>query len=114
MHRERHGSRARARKQGSRGELHLLIFDENLFNNNVILKHMDDDFDPVPEIRKDHFEEAMKFARRSGLFLDTECTRKTKMLFILRRVIFLNDTELLRLPHYRIRQTISQSTHHDE
>jgi transitional endoplasmic reticulum ATPase len=27
--------------------------------------HMDDDFDPVPEIRRDHFEEAMKFARRS-------------------------------------------------
>uniref|UniRef100_A0AAR2IGI1 vesicle-fusing ATPase n=1 Tax=Pygocentrus nattereri TaxID=42514 RepID=A0AAR2IGI1_PYGNA len=25
----------------------------------------DDDFDPVPEIRKDHFEEAMRFARRS-------------------------------------------------
>jgi len=29
------------------------------------LEDMDDDFDPVPEIRKDHFEEAMKFARRS-------------------------------------------------
>jgi len=26
---------------------------------------MDDEYDPVPEIRKDHFEEAMKFARRS-------------------------------------------------
>ncbi|CAD5125189.1 DgyrCDS13431 [Dimorphilus gyrociliatus] len=26
---------------------------------------MDDECDPVPEIRKDHFEEAMKFARRS-------------------------------------------------
>ncbi|XP_078537709.1 transitional endoplasmic reticulum ATPase-like [Lissotriton helveticus] len=26
---------------------------------------MDDDYDPVPEIRRDHFEEAMKFARRS-------------------------------------------------
>lgn len=26
---------------------------------------MDEDFDPVPEIRKDHFEEAMQFARRS-------------------------------------------------
>jgi transitional endoplasmic reticulum ATPase len=24
-----------------------------------------DDYDPVPEIRSDHFEEAMKFARRS-------------------------------------------------
>ena len=36
------------------------------FNHDVILKDMDDDFDPVPEIRKDHFEEAMKFARRSG------------------------------------------------
>ena len=75
MHRERHRSRARARKQGSRGELHFLIFDENLFDNNVILKDMDDDFDPVPEIRKDHFEEAMKFARRSGPFLDIEGPR---------------------------------------
>lgn len=26
---------------------------------------MDEDCDPVPEIRKDHFEEAMRFARRS-------------------------------------------------
>jgi transitional endoplasmic reticulum ATPase len=26
---------------------------------------MDDDYDPVPEIRRDHFEEAMKYARRS-------------------------------------------------
>ncbi|ETE65841.1 Transitional endoplasmic reticulum ATPase, partial [Ophiophagus hannah] len=26
---------------------------------------MDDDYDPVPEIRRDHFEEAMRFARRS-------------------------------------------------
>lgn len=26
---------------------------------------MDDDYDPVPEIRRDHFEESMKFARRS-------------------------------------------------
>ncbi|XP_018583527.1 transitional endoplasmic reticulum ATPase [Scleropages formosus] len=26
---------------------------------------MDEDYDPVPEIRKDHFEEAMRFARRS-------------------------------------------------
>uniref|UniRef100_A0A7N6AF92 Transitional endoplasmic reticulum ATPase n=1 Tax=Anabas testudineus TaxID=64144 RepID=A0A7N6AF92_ANATE len=26
---------------------------------------MDEDFDPVPEIRKDHFEDAMRFARRS-------------------------------------------------
>jgi len=29
------------------------------------LEEMDDDFDPVPDIRRDHFEEAMKFARRS-------------------------------------------------
>uniref|UniRef100_A0A9J8C8T2 Transitional endoplasmic reticulum ATPase n=1 Tax=Cyprinus carpio carpio TaxID=630221 RepID=A0A9J8C8T2_CYPCA len=28
-------------------------------------KETDDDYDPVPEIRKDHFEEAMRFARRS-------------------------------------------------
>jgi len=27
--------------------------------------NMDDDYDAVPEIRRDHFEEAMKFARRS-------------------------------------------------
>ncbi len=26
---------------------------------------MDEEFDPVPDIRRDHFEEAMKFARRS-------------------------------------------------
>mgnify|MGYP000461023269 CR=1 FL=1 len=26
---------------------------------------MDDNFDPVPDIRRDHFEESMKFARRS-------------------------------------------------
>jgi len=26
---------------------------------------MEDDSDPVPEIRRDHFEEAMKFARKS-------------------------------------------------
>ena len=26
---------------------------------------MEDEFDPVPDIRRDHFEEAMKFARRS-------------------------------------------------
>ncbi|XP_037743958.1 transitional endoplasmic reticulum ATPase isoform X1 [Chelonia mydas] len=26
---------------------------------------MEDDYDPVPEIRRDHFEEAMRFARRS-------------------------------------------------
>merc|ERR1711937_869999 len=29
------------------------------------IEDMDDDFDPVPDIRRDHFEEAMKFARRS-------------------------------------------------
>lgn len=29
------------------------------------LLEQDEDFDPVPEIRRDHFEEAMKFARRS-------------------------------------------------
>jgi len=27
--------------------------------------NMDDDYDPVPEIRRDHFEDAMKYARRS-------------------------------------------------
>jgi len=26
---------------------------------------MDEDFDAVPHIRKDHFEESMKYARRS-------------------------------------------------
>jgi len=26
---------------------------------------MEDDEDPVPELRRDHFEESMKFARRS-------------------------------------------------
>merc|ERR1712134_208883 len=29
------------------------------------IEDMDDDFDPVPDIRRDHFEEAMEFARRS-------------------------------------------------
>ncbi len=33
--------------------------------HNVFLCLQDEDFDPVPEIRKDHFEEAMRFARRS-------------------------------------------------
>merc|ERR1712142_1137344 len=28
------------------------------------IEDMDDDFDPVPDIRRDHFEESMKFARR--------------------------------------------------
>ena len=28
-------------------------------------QEMDDDFDPVPDIRRDHFEESMKYARRS-------------------------------------------------
>ncbi len=27
--------------------------------------NQDDDYDPVPEINRHHFEEAMKFARRS-------------------------------------------------
>ena len=31
----------------------------------VPLGIQEDDYDPVPEIRRDHFEEAMKFARRS-------------------------------------------------
>jgi len=29
------------------------------------LEGMDEDYDPVPNIRKDHFEESMKYARRS-------------------------------------------------
>jgi transitional endoplasmic reticulum ATPase len=31
----------------------------------MILQQVDDDVDPVPEIKREHFEEAMKFARRS-------------------------------------------------
>ena len=31
----------------------------------MLLLYQEDDYDPVPEIRRDHFEEAMKFARRS-------------------------------------------------
>ena len=31
----------------------------------VLYPLQDDDFDAVPEIRRDHFEESMKFARRS-------------------------------------------------
>lgn len=37
-----------------------------LFSSKLGLFLQDtDDYDPVPEIRRDHFEEAMKFARRS-------------------------------------------------
>jgi len=32
---------------------------------------MDDDYDPVPEIRRDHFEESMKYARKSVNEADT-------------------------------------------
>uniref|UniRef100_A0AAQ4R5E9 vesicle-fusing ATPase n=1 Tax=Gasterosteus aculeatus aculeatus TaxID=481459 RepID=A0AAQ4R5E9_GASAC len=38
------------------------ILNANLRRSPVA---QDDDFDPVPEIRKDHFEEAMQYARRS-------------------------------------------------
>ncbi|MBN3272170.1 TERA ATPase, partial [Polyodon spathula] len=31
----------------------------------VCVSLQEEDSDPVPEIRKDHFEEAMRFARRS-------------------------------------------------
>ena len=31
----------------------------------TLLCSQDDDYDPVPEVRRDHFEEAMKYARRS-------------------------------------------------
>ena len=31
----------------------------------MFLSLQEDDSDPVPEIRRDHFEEAMKFARKS-------------------------------------------------
>ena len=31
----------------------------------LLLLRKDDDYDPVPEITRAHFEEAMKFARRS-------------------------------------------------
>ena len=49
----------------------LMEFTVVNFNLNFKLKItpclylQDDDYDPVPEIRRDHFEEAMKFARRS-------------------------------------------------
>jgi len=33
--------------------------------------NMEDDFDPVPQIRRDHFEESMKFARKSVSEADT-------------------------------------------
>ena len=36
------------------------------------------------------------------------------MIIEMRRVIFLDDTELLRLPYYQIRQTIAQSKRRDE
>ena len=31
----------------------------------MFVQGMDEDYDPVPNIRKDHFEESMKYARRS-------------------------------------------------
>jgi transitional endoplasmic reticulum ATPase len=34
-------------------------------NSRVYFSQMEDDEDPVPEITKAHFEEAMRFARRS-------------------------------------------------
>uniref|UniRef100_A0A4W5K5A1 Spastin/Vps4 C-terminal domain-containing protein n=1 Tax=Hucho hucho TaxID=62062 RepID=A0A4W5K5A1_9TELE len=34
-------------------------------SSSLSLSLQDEDCDPVPEIRKDHFEEAMRFARRS-------------------------------------------------
>ena len=40
--------------------------------------------------------------------------QSTNLIKIFRRVLFSNVTELLRLPHNRIRQTIAQSTHYDE
>ena len=40
--------------------------------------------------------------------------KEFKLLKLLWQVIFVNDTELLRLPHYRIRQTIAQSKRLDD
>ncbi|CAH1253145.1 VCP [Branchiostoma lanceolatum] len=34
-------------------------------DNPDLSQDMEDDYDPVPEIRRDHFEESMKYARRS-------------------------------------------------
>ena len=48
---------------------------------------MDDDFDPVPEIRKDHFEEAMKFARRSGQFF--KYTVSSQKIFTQKKIVTL-------------------------
>lgn len=36
----------------------------NSLGSSVLLQEVEEE-DPVPEIRKDHFEEAMRFARRS-------------------------------------------------
>lgn len=41
----------------------LLTFAFDVFD--VLKQEVEDEEDPVPEIRRDHFEEAMKFARRS-------------------------------------------------
>lgn len=43
----------------------LTLTQTHTGGSHVFFCLQDEDFDPVPEIRKDHFEEAMRFARRS-------------------------------------------------
>ena len=46
---------------------------------------------------------------------ETQAAKLKRKYVLNRRVIFfLNDTELLRLPHYQIRQTIAQSKRLDD
>lgn len=56
----------RACKLAIRESIELEIRRERTRDQNPdAAAEMEDDYDPVPEIRRDHFEEAMKFARRS-------------------------------------------------
>ena len=43
----------------------FFIYFSQFSQLNPINQGMDEDYDPVPNIRKDHFEESMKYARRS-------------------------------------------------
>ena len=44
---------------------YLISIFVSLNHHYYVTQDMDEEEDPVPEIRKDHFEEAMRYARRS-------------------------------------------------
>ena len=54
------------------------------------------------------------FGVQHGTIMIVEDFQVENSIFFTMTSYFLNDTKLLRLRHYRIRQTIAQSTHHDE